>query len=175
MQKFVLREGVDEQADGEPDGAEHGAVKAGLWGDGGAASCCRQGLVFADLDEVCCEADCGADAEGDIGQACDAFAPAVLLGKGDWDDGEEEEGHEPGEADPDAEGEDSGFSDEHVHGFDGGVVEGVFEGWGFEFGLAFVALVGGLVAEELCAFLHDCAAAGFLQEERDAEDEWDVG
>ena len=86
MQVTVLRERVDEEADGEPDSAEHSPVQTGFGGDAPTPRG-EDGFIFADLDEVCSEADGCPNAEGDIGEARDAFAPAALFAEGNGDDG----------------------------------------------------------------------------------------
>ena len=114
----VLCERVDEQADRQPDSAEHGAVETVLGNDLDS----RVGLEFvvlAHLEVVRGPAEEGADGEGDVGEAGDALVPAALLAEGDGDDGQEEEDDGPAEGDPHAEGENNGFGDEHADGLDG--------------------------------------------------------
>lgn len=90
VEEGVLREAVDEEADGEPDCAEEGAVETGF--GRGDAVLLDDRVVLSDLEKVESEADCCAQAEGDVGEAGDAFAPAFLFLEGDGDHGEEEEG-----------------------------------------------------------------------------------
>ena len=99
VHELVLREGVDEEADGQPDGAEHGAVQAVL-GHDGHVGIRGELVVLAHLEVVRRPAEERADCEGDVGEAGDALVPAVLLAEGDGDHGEEEEDDRPAEGDP---------------------------------------------------------------------------
>lgn len=175
MQVRVLGEAVDEEADGEEEGTAHGAVQTGLGGGGLVWMGCRDGAVFLDLEEVHGESESGTDAEGDIGETCDSLAPVTLFGEGNGDNGQEQEGDEPGEADPETEEEDDGLGDEHFDGLDGRVVEHLLEVGGFDGFARHVAVIAGGCTEAFGAFAQEDAAAGFVEEEHDHDEEGDVG
>lgn len=113
----VLSEGVDEETDREPDGAEEGTVEAGF-GLHAAVVGDAERIVLADLEEVHAESDGGTNAERDVGQTGGTLAPAVLLLESDGDDRKEEEGQEPGEGDPETKEEHDGLGEEHLDGLD---------------------------------------------------------
>lgn len=170
----VLREGVDEEADGQPDGAVHGAVQA-VFGRDVARLVGDDAVVLLHLPLVGDPAKGAADGERDVGQAADALVPPALLLEGDGDNGQEHEGHEPGEADPQAEGEDDGLGDEHLDGLDAGVLqEDLDAGRGDVFG-GDVALVAGRLADGFGALVQCDSAAGLGEEDDDGDEEGDVG
>lgn len=130
MQEGILSETVNKQTDRQPHGTEQGPVKPGFRRRDTVLG--HDGVIFPDLEEVEPKPDCSTQTEGDVGEAGDALAPALLFLEGDRDDREEEEGQEPGEGDPETEGEDNGLCDEHLAGLDGGVVEHGLDIRGFE-------------------------------------------
>ena len=173
-QTLVLREGVDEEADGEPDGPEESAVQPGLRVD--AAVVGVAGLVvFLDLEEIEPETQRGSDAERDVRQSGHALVPAALLLEGDGDDGQEEEGQEPGERDPQAEEEHHGLRHEHADRLDRRVVQHVFDPGGFEFRARDVAVVAGGLAQGLGPFVEHHAAPRLPEEDNDQDPQRDVG
>lgn len=171
---LILGEGVDVEADGEPDGAEESTVETSLGLDaavvGGA-----DGVVLLDLEEVETKAECGSDAEGDVGQARDTLVPTALLLEGDRDDGQEQEGQEPGEGDPETEEEHDGLGDEHADGLDRRVMKHVLEAGGLKLRTGHVALVTGGLTEGLGALVHGNTATGLAEEENHDDSQRNVG
>lgn len=174
MDVSILRERVDEQTDGEPDSAKHGTVEAVLRDDldGGIG---LQSVVLTHLQVVCRPAEECADGQRDVRQAGDALVPAALFAEGDWDHGQEEEDDGPAEGNPEAEGEDDGFGDEHADGFYRGGLEHGLDVGGVDVVFGDVAVVAGGFAELDCAFVQGDAAAGFGEEEEDGDEEGHVG
>lgn len=99
--------------------------------------------MLVDLEIVAEPAEGASNDEGDIWKACDAFTPAVMFFEGDWDDGQKEEGHVPGESNPETESEDDWFGGEHMYGFDGGGVKHGLDIYSFQVHGSTVALVTG--------------------------------
>ena len=128
---LVLGKAVDEQTNGQPDGSAEGSVQTGLRVDN-TVGVGGESLVLADLEEVQSEADSRSDAEGDIGKTGDTLVPATLLLESDGDHGQEKEGQEPGETDPETKGEDHGLGEQHLDGLDGRVVEHLLDTGGLE-------------------------------------------
>ena len=171
---LVLRERVDEETDGEPDCTEEGTVETGF-GEDAAVVGGADGVVLLDLEEVQTETESNTDAERDVGQARDTLVPAALLLEGDGDDGQEEEGQEPGEGDPETEEKDNRLGEEHANGLDGRVVQHLLDTGGFELRTGDETLVTGSFAEGLGALVEVHTATGLTEEEDDDDHQRDVG
>lgn len=170
----ILSEGVDEETDREPDGAEEGTVETGF-GLHAAVVGDTERVVLADLEEIHAESDGGTDTERDVGETGDTLAPAVLLLEGDGNDGQEEEGQEPGEGDPETEEEHDWFGEEHLDGLDRRVVEHLLDTGGLELSAGDVAVVTGGLAEGLGTLVQGDRATGLTEEDDDGDTERDVG
>jgi hypothetical protein len=173
-QVAVLGEGVDEETDGEPNGAEHGAVEAVL-GDDVDVGVGLQLVVLAHLQVVGGPAEEGADSEGDVGETRDALVPAALLGKGDGDDGQEEEDDGPAKGNPQTESEDDGLGDQHAdsldrrglqHGLDVGRVDVL---------LGNVAVVTSGLTDLLSTLVQADTTTGLGKHDKDGDEQGNVG
>jgi hypothetical protein len=173
-QVAVLREGVDEEADGKPDSAEHGAVQAVLR-DHVDVGVGLELIVLAHLQVVGGPAEEGADGKRDVGKTRDTLVPAALLGEGDGDDGQEEEDDGPAEGNPQTEGEDDGLGDQHAdsldrrglqHGLDVGRVDVL---------LSDVAVVTGSLADLLGTLVQTHATTGLGENDEDGDEQGNVG
>ena len=170
----VLGEGVDEEADGQPDGAVHGTVEAVFGGDG-AVGVGDNAVVLLHLPLVGDPAESAANAEGNVRKACNTLVPAALLLEGDGDDAEEHEGDEPCESDPQAESKHHWLGDKHLNGFDGGVLEEDLDTRGGDVVAGDVALVVGGLADQLGTLVEGDTAASLGEEDDNRDEEGHVG
>lgn len=170
---LVLGEGVDEETNGQPDGAEESTVQSGLGLR--VLAPLHHAFELLDLEEVETEADRGTQDQGDVGKTRDTLVPALLLVESDGDDGEEEEGQEPGETDPETEEEHDRLGDQHLDGLDGRAVQHVLDTGGLDLVGGAVALVTGLGTEELSTLGEGHGATGFAESEDNDNTQGDIG
>lgn len=170
----VLREGVDEETDGQPDGTEHGSVETVLGHD----------LDVGVVDEVAVLAHLGvvgdpaqecSDSEGDVGQSRDTLGPTALLREGDGNDRQEQEDHSPAESDPETKGKDDGLGDQHADSLDGRGLEHSLQVGSVDIVLSHVSLIASGLAELLGARVQAGAATSLWESNEDKDQEGNVG
>ena len=171
MHERVLGEAVDEEADGQEHGTAHGSIEPRFGRSRLVRVRVGNRAVFSDLEGIKCEAERGADAEGNVRQSADAFAPVALLLEGDSDDREEEEGDEPRETDPQSEEEDHRLRDHHDERLDGRIVKHLLQRWRFQVRPCHVPVVSGDLAQLVRSFAerHGASSLGQTQYDHDRE------
>lgn len=174
MHKLVLRKAVDKQANRQPNRTVHGTVQTRL-GVHDSVGIRGKLVVLAHLEVVSAPGEGRSEGETNIGEACNAFGPAALVGKGDCDDGEEQEGDGPAESDPEAECHDDGLGEEHLDGLDGTGLQHGLEVGRVDVALGHVALITGSFTQLHGALVQGDATTRLGEEEEDANQQRDVG
>lgn len=174
MHKLVLREAVDEQANGQPDRAEHGAVQTRL-GVHNSVRIRSEPVVSAHLEVMRTPSQGGAEGEGNVGKACNALGPAALVGKGDGDDGQEQERDGPAKGDPQSKSHDDRLGEEHLDRLDRTGFQHGLEIGRVNVALGDVALIAGGLAQLHRAPVQRDTAAGLGEEEEDGDEQRHVG
>lgn len=169
----VLREAVDEEAEGQEAGSPHGAVEA-RFGQDDAVARSHDGFVFADLEKVQAKGDSDADAERDVWEAGNAFVPTPLGLKGDGDDRQEQERHEPGKSDPKTKGEHDGFGHQHVDRLDRRVVQHLLDIFRFQVHGGSVSFVVRCDAKCFGSFVQCNSSSRLTKEDANNKQERDV-
>lgn len=174
VHKLVLRKAVDEQTNRQPDRTVHGTIQTRL-GVHDRVGIRGELVVLAHLEVVRAPGEGGAEGETNVGEASDTLGPAALVGKSDGDDGEEQEGDGPAESDPEAKRHDNGLGEEHLDGLNGTGLQHGLEIGGVDVSLGHVALVTGSFAQLHGALVQRDTTARLREEEKDANEQRDVG
>lgn len=174
MHKFVLRKAVDEKTNRQPDRAVHGTVQTRLGVDD-RFRIRSEPVVLAHLEVVRAPCEGRAEGETDIGETGDALGPAALVGKGDCDDGKEQESDGPAESNPETERHDDGLGEEHLDGLDGTGLQHRLEIGRVDVSLGHVALITSGFAQLHGALVQRDAAARLGEKEEDANEQGHVG
>lgn len=174
MHKLVLRKAVDEQTNRQPDRTIHGTIQTRL-GVHDRVGIRGELIVLAHLEVVRAPGEGGAEGKTNVGEASDTFGPAALVGESDGDDGEEQEGDGPAESDPQAKRHDNGLGEEHLDGLDGTGLQHGLEIGSVDVTLGHVALVTGSFAQLHGALVQRDTTARLREEEKDANEQRDVG
>lgn len=174
MKSLVLGKAVNEQTNGQPDSSTQSSIEAGLGRDL-HARVLGQRLVLADLKEVKGETDGSTKAERDVRESGDTFIPTTLLLESNGDHGQEEESQEPGKSNPQTKSEHHGFSEKHLHGLDGRVVQHVLDTRGFEIVVGDEALIPSGLANFLRTLGEADAATSLGQANKDDDTQGNVG
>lgn len=174
VHKLVLRKAVDEEANRQPNRAVHGTVQTRL-GIHDRVGIRSELVVLAHLEVVRAPGEGGAEGETNVGETGNALGPAALVGKGDCDDGEEQERDGPAESNPEAERHDDGLGEEHLDGLDGTGLQHGLEIGRVNITLGHVALITSSLAQLHRALVQRDATTRFGEEEKDANEQRDVG